>query len=76
MLICIFLGIEQFTKALSEWNENLVMLEGLLAKKTYPTNGVDQVDAFEVAGHYNSDLVLKKLDKTLHDVVGKVSQLR
>ena len=61
---------------MSEWNENLVVLEGLLSKKSSPDDGFDEVDAFEIAGYHNSILTFEKLDKKLHNVVGKVGQLR
>ena len=54
----------------------MVVLEGLLSKKSSPDDGFDEVDAFEIAGYHNSILTFEKLDKKLHDVVGKVGQLR
>lgn len=70
-------GIEDFSEALSDWNKNLVALEDLLVKKSpLTTDGFDEVDAVEIAGYHNSSLTFEKLDKTLHNVVGKVGQLR
>ena len=76
------LGLEEFAQHLEEWNKSLAELETFLArnvseiKSADMDEGLDQVDAVDVAGFHNSGLIYEKVDTTLNNVIGRISQLR
>ena len=76
------LGLEEFAQHLEEWNKSLSELEHFLANNVSRTRskdkaeGLDEVDAMDVAGLHNSGLIFEKVDRTLNNVVSKIDQLR
>ncbi|CAB4009549.1 mitoguardin-like isoform X2, partial [Paramuricea clavata] len=75
-------GLEEFAQHLEEWNKSLSELEIFLANNVSRTRnkdkaeGLDEVDAMDVAGLHNSGLIFEKVDRTLNNVVSKIDQLR
>ncbi|XP_028407744.1 mitoguardin 1-like [Dendronephthya gigantea] len=76
-------GLEEFAQHLEEWNRSLAELENLLANNIQQSRGQDdvvedrdEVDAMDIAGFHNADLIYEKVDTTLNNVVSKIGKLR
>ena len=66
---------------MEEWNRSLTELESFLANNISQTTrsedeGLDEVDAMDVAGFHNSGVIYEKVDETLNNVVSKITLLR